>query len=258
MSERKEKIILENLKKMFNLTFQKGRSESYRNIFREVYMEDYPEDAYPDSFVTIAELHNIAKNLNVGPGKTFIDLGCGRGGPGLWMAQKTGANYIGIDFAESAIEEAKRRAMNIKIDGTFEFQVGNLYSLNFPENSLDGALSIDVISFLPDPFPAIKEAARILRPKAFFIFTTWEYHTVNRLKDYRPYLQKTSFEIKSYKEAPEWKQRQQEVYQRTLEVKDVLIKDMGKFVALSYINEAETFLPMLNDLRRIIAIAMKI
>lgn len=258
MSGRKEKIILENLKKMFNLTFQKARSESYRDIFREVYKDDYPEEANPDSFITNTDLQIIAKNLNVGPGKTFVDLGCGRGGPGLWLAQETGANYIGIDFSENAIEEARRRLFDIKIAGNFEFQVGSIYSLDLPENSFDGAISIDVLSFLPDPLPAIKEAARILRSKAFFIFTTWEVNAWDKLKDYRPYLQDTGFKIKSYKEPPEWKQRQQEVYQKTLELKDVLIKDMGKFVALSFINEAETYLPILNDLKRILAIAIKI
>ena len=258
MSERKEKIILENLKKMFNLTFQQERSESYRDIFRETYKDDYTEQANPDSFVTLTELQIIAKNLNVEPGKTFIDLGCGRGGPGLWIARETGANYIGIDFAESALEEAKRRALNTKIDGEFEFQVGNMYSLNFPDNHLDGAISIDVLSFLPDPFPAIKETARILHSKAYFIFTTWELKKLEIYKDYHPYLQDAGFEIKSYEETPNWREHQQEVYQKTLELKDVLIKDMGKFVALSFINEAETYLPILNDLKRILAIAMKI
>lgn len=254
----KEEIILENLKNLFDKSFQKERSESYRDIFREVYREDYPEEANPDSFVTITDLQNIAKNLNVGPGKIFIDLGCGRGGPGLWIARETGANYIGIDFAESAIKEANHRALNFKIKGTFDFQVGNMYSLDFPENSLDGAISVDVISFIPDPLAAIKEAARILRSKAFFVFTTWENKTSLKTNDYRSYLRDTGFKIKTYSETPDWKQRQQEVYQKSLELKDVLIKDMGRDGAFVYIMEAKKYLPMIDDLRRILAVAMKI
>ncbi|MFX1593877.1 MAG: class I SAM-dependent methyltransferase [Promethearchaeota archaeon] len=177
---------------------------------------------------------------------------------GYHVSRETGANYIGIDFAESAIEEAKHRAINFKIKGTFDFQVGDMYSLNFPENSFDGAISIDVISFIPDPLPAIKEAARILRSKAFFVFTTWEVKTSDKKNDYRTYLQDTGFEIKTYSETTEWKQRQREVYQRTLELKDVLIKDMGRAGAFSYIGEAEQYLPTLDDLRRIFAVAMKI
>jgi ubiquinone/menaquinone biosynthesis C-methylase UbiE len=203
-------------------------------------------------------LRSIAENLNIGPGKTFIDLGCGRGGPGLWIARETGANYVGIDLTENAIKQANNRSLDFKIDGTSKFQVGNMCSLKFPESSFDGAVSIDVIIFVPDPLAAIREAARILRPKSFFVFTTWENKRSHRVKDYRPYLRDTGFKIISYSETPNWKQRQQEVYQKTLELKDLLIKDMGRDGAFLYIMEAKDYLPILNNLRRILVVAMKI
>ncbi|MBA7548712.1 2-methoxy-6-polyprenyl-1,4-benzoquinol methylase, mitochondrial [subsurface metagenome] len=258
MSEKKDEKVLENLKVLFEIVFKKERSESYRDIFREVYGDDYPEEANPDSFVTITDLRTIAKNLNVGPGKTFIDLGCGRGGPGLWIARETGANYIGIDLSDNAIRQATQRLVNFKIEVKSKFQVGNINSLNFPKNSFDGALSIDAISFLPDPLAAIKETAKILRPKAFFVFTTWENKKSQKINDYRSYLRDTGFKIQSYSETPDWKQRQREVYQKTLELKNVLIKDMGRDGAFTYIMEAKKYLTILNDLRRILAVAMKI
>ncbi|MFW9829198.1 MAG: class I SAM-dependent methyltransferase [Candidatus Thorarchaeota archaeon] len=258
MSEKKEEIKFENLKKIFEKAYQKDRSESYRNIFREVYKEDYPEDANPDSFITLTDLRTIAKKLNVGPGNTFIDLGCGRGGPGLWIARETGANYIGIDLTESAINEAKNRSLNYDIKGSCDFQVGNIYSLNFLNNNFDGAISIDVISFIPDPRTAIEEISRILCSNSHFIFTSWENKKSSIIKDYRPYLRDAGFEIKTYIETPDWKQRQREVYQKTLESKHILIKDMGRDGAFPYIMEAKLYLPILNDLRRIMCIAMKI
>ena len=258
MSEKKDEKILENLKVLFDIIFKKERSESYRDIFREVYGDDYPEEANPESFVTLTDLRTIAKNLNVGLGKTFIDLGCGKGGPGLWIARETGANYVGIDFSDNAIRQATQRLGNFKIEGTSKFQVGNMYSLNFPKNSFDGALSIDAISFFPDPLAAIKEAARILRPKAYFVFTTWENKKSHKFKDYRSHLRDTGFKVLSYSETPNWKQRQREVYQKTLELKDELIKDMGRDGAFAYIMEAKKYIPRLNDMRRILAVAMKI
>lgn len=257
MSEEKGEKILENLKNIFENVFKKERSESFRNIFREVYGEDYPEEANPDSFVTLTDLQSIAKNLNVGAGKTIIDLGCGRGGPGLWIARETGANYVGIDLSENAIKQANQHLMDFKIENISKFQVGDMYSLNFPENSFDGALSIDVISFIPDPLAAIKEAARVLRKKAYFVFTTWENKRSQIINDYRSYLQDAGFSVVSYDETPDWKHRQQEVYQKTLELKKVLIKDMGRDGAFAWIMEAKKYLPMLNDLRRILAVAMK-
>ncbi|MHA2123181.1 MAG: class I SAM-dependent methyltransferase [Promethearchaeota archaeon] len=258
MSQKKEDKVLENLKNLFELAFKNERSESFRDIFREVYGDDYPEEANPDSFVTLTDLLNIAKNLNLRPGKKLIDLGCGRAGPGLWLARETGANYVGIDLSENAIKQAKQHLVDFKLNGTAEFQVGNMYSLNFPSDSFDGAVSIDALSFVPEPLAAISEAARILCSKAYFVFTTWENESSDRIKDYRPYLRKSGFEIKLYNEIPDWKQRQREVYQKTLELKDVLIKDMGKEGAFAWIMDAKTFLPVLDNLKRILAVAMKI
>jgi len=184
-------------------------------------------------------------------------LGCGKGGPGLWIAQETGANYVGIDLSENAIKQANQHLGDFKIESISKFQVGDMYSLNFPENSFDGALSIDVISFIPDPLAVIKEAARVLRKKAYFVFTTWENKRSQIFNDYRSYLQDAGFSVISYDETPDWKHRQQEVYQKTLELKKVLIKDMGRDGAFAWIMEAKKYLPMLNDLRRILAVAMK-
>ena len=247
MSEKKGENVLDNLKVLFEQVFKKERSESYRDIFREVYGDDYPEEINPDSFVTITDMKTIAKKLNIGSAKSFIDLGCGRGGPGLWIARETGANYVGIDFSENAIKQAQDRSRDFKIKGKTKFQVENMYSLNFPTNSFDGAISIDVISFIPDPLAVFKEVARILRPEAYFVFTTWENKNSNINNDYRSYLRDTGFSIKSYSEIPDWKKRQSEVYQKTLESKKLLIKDMGRDGAFAYIMEAKTYLPTIND-----------
>jgi len=244
MSEKKGNKVLDNRKVLYEQVYKKERSESYRDIFRKVYGDDYPEEINPDSFV-------------IGSEKSFIDLGCGRGGPGLWIARETGANYIGIDFSENAIKQAQDRSRDFKIKGTTKFQVGNLYSLNFPTNSFDGAISIDVISFIPDPLAAFKEVSRILRPEAYFVFTTWENKNSKISNDYRSYLRDTGFSIKSYSETPDWKKRQSEVYQKTLESKKLLIKDMGRDGAFAYIMEAKAYLPIIDDVKRILAVAMK-
>ena len=118
MSERKTDKASDNLRNMFDAVFKNKRSQSFLDIFREVYENDYPEEANPLSFVTNTDIENIVEKLNVGPGKTFVDLGCGNGGPGLWIAQKTGANYLGIDFSKNAIEQAIQRFSEFDLEST--------------------------------------------------------------------------------------------------------------------------------------------
>jgi 2-polyprenyl-3-methyl-5-hydroxy-6-metoxy-1,4-benzoquinol methylase len=84
-------------------------SPTRQRIRREVYGDEYPEDVDPRSFITRSELRSLADALRVGPGQTFVDLGCGHGGPGLWVARETGASVVGIDLSRLAIASAAQR-----------------------------------------------------------------------------------------------------------------------------------------------------
>src|SRR5947207_2641354 len=80
-----------------------AESPTRQQIRKEVFGDDYPEEADPRSFVTLPELERMARELQVGPGQLFVDLGCGHGGPSLWLARATGAGLIGIDLSAVAI-----------------------------------------------------------------------------------------------------------------------------------------------------------
>ena len=45
MSEKKREKASDNLRKMFEAVFKIERSQSFRDIFREVYGNDYPEES---------------------------------------------------------------------------------------------------------------------------------------------------------------------------------------------------------------------
>src|SRR5262245_53791763 len=82
-------------------------------VWRAAYGDEYPAEADPFSFTTLTELARIARELRVGPGQTFADVGCGRGGPGLWVARETGADLVGIDIAVAALGHAAARAAEL-------------------------------------------------------------------------------------------------------------------------------------------------
>ena len=257
MSNENIENIQTNMKNLFEQMYRKTKSESFRDIFREVYGSEYPEEANPDGFVSNTDLQNIVDHLNVGPSDRIIDLGCGRGGPGLWISRKTGAAYLGIDLSENAVKQANERVKAFGIEGNVKFESGDICSLNFPDNSFNGAFSIDVLSFIPDLPKTFLEISRLLRPKSNLVFTTWEKKKVVKIKDYRQYLLNSGFDIKIYEEVKDWERRQREVYENTLKLKKILIKDMGRDGAFVYILDAKTYLPGLKDSRRIFVVATK-
>src|SRR5260370_7610842 len=106
--------------------------------------------------------------LHVVPGQKIADLGCGRGGPGQWIAGVTGAGLVGIDFSAVALEQARARARRLGM--TSSYQSGSFDTTGLDPASVDGAFSIDVIWAIPDKQAGFAETARILNPGAKFVF----------------------------------------------------------------------------------------
>ncbi|MCZ0999680.1 class I SAM-dependent methyltransferase [Streptomyces mirabilis] len=86
-----------------------GHDSSFSTIARLV-DPDLPPDLDLFSFLCSDLLHHIAHQLDLRPQQTLADLGCGRGGPGLWLASRAHAALIGIDFSQVAIAQARHRA----------------------------------------------------------------------------------------------------------------------------------------------------
>lgn len=210
------------------------KSPTLRRIWAEVYGDDYPVDADPMSFVTLTDLERIAHELQVSSGHAFADLGCGRGGPGLWVAQQTGATLIGIDISAVAVRHAQSRVLGVELQSRVRFQHGTFAATELNDASLDGVMSADALLFAPDHRAACREVARILRPSARFVFTSWELFRPSvslglmAVPDYRPVLAETGFEVEIYEETPNWEPRMRAIFAGIVAAKDHLREEMGE------------------------------
>ena len=107
---------------------------------------------------------------------------------------------IGIDLSPNAIAQAKQRVPEFGLVGQARFVCGDLCATGLPEQSCDGAVSIDVIMFIQDIAAVMQEAARILRPGASFIFTAFEDSNAEK---YRLPLLDNGFAVEVYEEKPD-------------------------------------------------------
>jgi len=154
----------------FNAIFEAtSRSPVLRHIWRVVYGQDYPEEADPFSFVTLTDLNRIARELEVGAGQVMVDVACGRGGPGLWIARETGASLVGVDFSQIGIDHAHQQAVQLGLSRRADFLVRDVARTGLPEASLDAAMSVDSFWLFPDKEQVAEEVARFLRPGGRFV-----------------------------------------------------------------------------------------
>ena len=74
------------------------RSQTLARIWREhACGPDYPAGFEHISFITLDELRTFIRELRLAPGSRLVDLACGMGGPGLWIAREAEAELIGVD-----------------------------------------------------------------------------------------------------------------------------------------------------------------
>ncbi len=240
-----------------------AESATLKAIWNGVYAEEYPNEVgSPYSFVTVTELKLIVASLPIGSSNRFVDIACGQGDISLWVARQTGGSVVGVDYSKVAIQSAILSAKNQGYQDRTLFVQGDASNTNIASASLDGAISIDSLQVMPDPFSVIVEVARILKTGAVFAFTAWEINKPpvsgrSIIPDYRPLLKKAGFEIERYDEPEGWRQQQEAVYRKIQESADILKYELGNEASSILLEDAARKPHQLVDFRRVLVIARK-
>lgn len=186
-----------------------------------------PPQIEPTSFLTLGLLRHVAQALDLSPGQTLADLGCGRGGPGLWLAREAEVSLVGVDFSPVAVGQAAHRASLFGLAGQARFIVGDLTQTGLPEASADAAVSIDAFHFAADPAAAAREVRRVLRPGRRLALTTWQPKVPDdprlpdRMRiDWPQLLRTAGFTDIEIEARPEWHDAFTRVYQVALSLGD--------------------------------------
>ena len=111
-------------------------------------------------------------------GDLVLDLGCGNGRAFRQMKER-GAQYIGVDFSEELIKEAK------SIHSEADFRVGNALQLPFADEFFDKVYCFAVLHHIPSQKlrkQFIDEAQRVLKPGGFLILTVWDLWSNKRAR----------------------------------------------------------------------------
>lgn len=151
-------------------------------LFAERYRQ-IQEDPYRDCFVYSRRRLNLRLDKFLperGEGLSMLDVGCGTGYH-LNRYRERGFDLSGMDGSEEMLRQA--RLLNPEID----FKLGDVEKLPFPDQGFEFVMCVEVLRYLPDIGPCLREIHRVLKPGGMALITAAPplqanaYWPVNRL-----------------------------------------------------------------------------
>jgi 2-polyprenyl-3-methyl-5-hydroxy-6-metoxy-1,4-benzoquinol methylase len=136
------------------------------DIDRDFWNDAYKQD--PDQ-VMVGD-HLLDQELEGIPIGTALDLGCGSGANALKLAER-GWSVVGVDWAEHAIELAKRSAQEKGLDATFT--VGDVTTWE-PPGQYDLVISTYALPGGEDSKRALKTALKALAQGGTLLVAEWD------------------------------------------------------------------------------------
>ncbi len=126
---------------------------------------DVPQDLTQEAhFIEEAQVRDFV--LSLGEAKKVLDIGCGDGWPLLRIAPFF-ESVTGIDAAGKRVTTAIANAARLGIKNVTVKQM-SATALDFPDASFDGVVAAYAIEQTPDPYTALREVFRVLKPGGKF------------------------------------------------------------------------------------------
>lgn len=109
-------------------------------------------------------------------GTRVLDVGCGPGNLTAEMAERVApAPVIGIDYASGIIDAAAANHQRRNLS----FAVGDVYQLDYADDSFDVVHAHQVLQHLTDPVGALREMKRVTRPGGLIAVRDADYEAMS-------------------------------------------------------------------------------
>jgi SAM-dependent methyltransferase len=126
----------------------------------------------------VAQRARTLAALAPSPGERGLDVGCGPGFLTCELARAVGetGRIVGIDASEEMLASARARAERENVADRVELRPADAARLDFPAESFDFAVAVQVYLYVPDVECALGDAARVLRPggRLVVVDTDWD------------------------------------------------------------------------------------
>ena len=137
MTSRDEREALEGFSERYAIR----PTTAYRGIEQRVIGATWGVNGY----TTAAQADDLGHCLHLAPGDVLLDVGTGRGWPGLYLAAQTGCTVVGTDMPFNGLTAAARRARREGIADRVGLVVAAGAVQPFRPGSFDAIVHTDVL-----------------------------------------------------------------------------------------------------------------
>ena len=106
----------------------------------------------------------LGESLNLGADDSILDVACGIGYSGLYIARNFGCSVSGIDTSDRNIDEAIRLSSLTSLPKKAEFKVGDSTRIPYDDNSFTAVIVECALSGFTNPDLTLEEIRRVLKP----------------------------------------------------------------------------------------------
>lgn len=130
------------------------------------------------SFLFKRRIAPIARHLALGPGKRWLDIGCGNGSVLQSMKEAYGIDGTGLDLSPDAVAFCRKRGFEAHAGRFEDYRPG-------PGEAYDLVHSSHVIEHVESPYDYLRKTRELLRPGGLSVFitpnhATWEARAFGR------------------------------------------------------------------------------
>src|SRR5215470_2748471 len=103
---------------LYESAYKNFTSHAFEQVRRDTYGEDFGQS----SWVTADEYRRFFRLADLRPSDHILDVGCGSGGPAMFLAREVGCRVTGVDFNESGIRAALALAKDTGMQNQVDFR----------------------------------------------------------------------------------------------------------------------------------------
>ena len=128
-----------------NARFVQRYGEDRGDVVQRIELAVIGGDWGANGYTTIAQADELAAVLELGAGSMVLDVGAGRGWPGLYLAAVTGCSMVLTDMPMEGLASARERGMREGVDDRTWPVNASARDLPFRVGTFDAVVHTDVL-----------------------------------------------------------------------------------------------------------------